>query len=135
MANKNLYLVAYYAMKPKNSRIKTHVSGWMKDMDNVGYDEQIAVTTKIKNKDISMAKIILDLTNETVVRNGWGNEKSYYELYNYFYSKYQKELNPAIAQLRAKQTNVTTEQIVEPVVTETTMPQTGTVASGSISSV
>lgn len=89
-------------LKPKHTRIKTHVKGWMDEKDNVGYDEQIAVTTKLKNKDIYSAKIILDLGNETVVRNAWNNNKNYFELFSYFNEKYKSELAPAINQLNAK---------------------------------
>ena len=94
-----VYLVAYYMMKPKHNRVNTSVRGWMDNSDNVAYEEQIAVTTKLKPKDINTAKIILDLGSRTVYRNGWGDNKSFEQLFSHFYSGYQKYLDPVIAQL------------------------------------
>lgn len=99
MAEKNLYLIAYYSAKPKHTRVKTHIKGWMNDKDNVAYDEQIAVTTKIKNKDIAMAKIILDIKNEKIIRDGWQTGQEYYELYSHFYKQYKREIDSAVNQL------------------------------------
>jgi hypothetical protein len=94
-----VYLVAYYMMKPKHQRVNTSAKGWMSNPDNVAYEEQIAVTTKLKNKDLNTAKIILNLVDRTVYRNSWGDNKSFDQLFTHFYSGYQKYLDPVIAQL------------------------------------
>ena len=99
MSKKNVYLVAYYMMKPKHSRISTHVKGWMSNGDNVSYEKQIAVTLKLKPKDISSAKVILDLSNRSVYRNSWNNGKTFEDLFEHFYNGYQKYLDPVIHQL------------------------------------
>lgn len=99
MSTSSIYLVAYYMMKPKHSRINTSIKGWMNDPNNVAYDEQIAVVTKLKNKDLNTAKVILNLSNCSVYRNNWSDNKSFNELFEHFYAGYQKYLDPVIAQL------------------------------------
>jgi hypothetical protein len=99
MSNKTVYLVAYYMIKPKHKRVGTQVKGWMSESDNVAYDEQIAVATKLKTNDLQTAKIILDLSNRTVYRNSWNNGKSFDDLFEHFYTGYQKYLDPVINQL------------------------------------
>lgn len=99
MSNKTVYLVAYYMIKPKHKRVGTQVSGWMLDSDNVAYDEQIAVSVKLKKNDLQTAKIILDLSSRTVYRNSWNNGKSFDDLFEHFYTGYQKYLDPVINQL------------------------------------
>lgn len=95
----SIYLVAYYMMKPKHSRVNTSIKGWMNNPDNVAYDEQIAVVTKLKNKDLNTAKVILNLSNCSVYRNNWSDNRSFDELFEHFYTGYQKYLDPVIAQL------------------------------------
>ena len=99
MAKKTVYLVAYYVCKPKNKYVNTGTKGWMDNPDNVAWDEQISITLKLKNKDLSTAKVILDLSNQTVYRNGWKTEKSFNELFEHFYTGYQKYLDPVIKEL------------------------------------
>ena len=86
-------------IKPKHKRVGTQVKGWMSESDNVAYDEQIAVATKLKTNDLQTAKIILDLSNRTVYRNSWNNGKSFDDLFEHFYTGYQKYLDPVINQL------------------------------------
>lgn len=99
MANKSVYLVAYYMVKPKHSRVKTQNQGWMNNADNVSYEEQITVATRLKTKDLSMAKVILDLGNRSIYRNSWNNGKTFDELFGHYYSGYQRYLDPVIHQL------------------------------------
>lgn len=99
MSNKNVYLVAYYMIKPKHGRVATQIKGWMNESDNVAYDEQIAVAVKLKTNDLQTAKVILDLTNRTVYRNSWNNGKTFDELFGHYYAGYQRYLDPVIQQL------------------------------------
>ena len=85
-----MYLVAYYLQKPSNSRIKTNKAGWMKVSENISYDEQVTITKNLKNRDITMAKVILDLRRKTIVRNAWGTNKNFNDLFKYFHKGYPK---------------------------------------------
>ena len=95
---KGIFLVAQYYKKPQ-PHVNTSKKGWMDNPDNVQWDEQINIAIKLKNRDLSMAKVILDLSNQTVYRNGWNNGKSFEDLFEHFYDGYQKYLDPVLAQL------------------------------------
>lgn len=96
---KSVYLIAYYSVKPKDSRVNTSQKGWMSQDGNVAYDEQITVAKRLKTKDLQMAKVILDLSERTVFRNSWNNGKGFDDLFEHYYSGYQKYLDPVIDQL------------------------------------
>ena len=83
-----LYLVAYYFTKPKNNRIRTEKPGWMKSPGAISYDEQVAITKNLSNKDLSNAKVILDMVGKKVVKNGWVSGRSFDELFLYYYGNY-----------------------------------------------
>lgn len=85
-----IYLLAYYYMRPANKRVSTQTKGWMATASNMQYDEQVTVAKKLKTVDLTTAKIILDLGNKKVVRNGWGSENSFDELFGYFLNGYPK---------------------------------------------
>ena len=125
MSTKNVYLVAYYMIKPKNSRVSTQIKGWMDNSENVGYDEQIAVAVKLKTNDLQTAKVILDLTNRTVYRNSWNNGKTFDELFGHYYAGYQKYLDPVIQQLGYEM--IKNEPAVE--VAAEVLPETNIVSS------
>jgi len=99
MSNRKTYLVAFYYMRPKNQRVRTNVPGWIKDQNNITWDEQIAITTKLKNNDLTTAKIILNLTDKSVLINGWNGQKDFDELFDHYYKHYRKDLDPVVTQL------------------------------------
>lgn len=111
--------MAYYMIKPKHNRVATQVKGWMSDSDNVAYDEQIAVAVKLKKNDLQTAKIILDLSNRTVYRNSWNNGKSFDDLFEHFYTGYQKYLDPVINQLGYEMVSNVPEAAVTEIVPST----------------
>ena len=125
MSKKSVYLVAYYTMKPKSHRVQTQVKGWMDNQDNVAWDEQVGITTKLKSKDISMAKVILDLSNRNVYRNGWNNGKGFDDLFEHYYQGYQRYLDPVIKELGYEM--VPNEQAVE--VAAEVLPKNETISS------
>lgn len=83
-----IYLVAYYFIKPKNNRIKTNKVGWMDQPNAVAYDEQVALSKRLTNRDISTAKVILDMANKKIVKNGWMNNVSFDDIFLYYYGNY-----------------------------------------------
>lgn len=109
---KSVYLIAYYSVKPKNSTVKTAQKGWMAEDSNIAYDEQITVAKRLKTKDLQMAKVILDLSSRTVYRNGWGDNKGFDDLFEHFYSGYQRYLDPVINQLGYEMVAATPEASV-----------------------
>lgn len=116
MKTRSIYLVAHYAIRPKTKYI-ANTAGWMKNPDNVSYDEQMTVTVKLAKKDQESAKVILDLTNRTVYRNSWRSESTFDDLFEYFYNGYPKYLEPVIQQLGYEMVSkdaVTTDAVVLP---------------------
>jgi hypothetical protein len=111
MSNKSVYLVAYYTIKPKHNRVNTSAKGWMDNGDNVAWDEQISIATRLKTKDLTMAKVILDLADRSVYRNGWNNGKGFDDLFEHYYAGYQKYLDPVIEKLGYEM--VPNEMVVE----------------------
>ena len=98
MKKESLYLVAYYTLRPAN-RVKTQVKGWMDDSSNIQYDEQVAITRRLKKNDQSMAKIILDMSNKKVVRNGWGTTADFDDMFKYFSAGYPEYTYKIMASL------------------------------------
>ena len=83
------YIIAYYYMRPKR-QASTQIAGWSKDAKNLMYDEKVTVAKRLSKADQSMAKIILDVGNKSVVRNGWQNDLSFDQLFAYFHEGYPK---------------------------------------------
>lgn len=94
---KNIFLVAVYAMKPKD-HVNTSVAGWMKDANNIRYDEQVAISRGLRSKDMH-AQVILDLTNKHVERNSFNTGKTFDEIFRYFLDNYTQYVAQTMAQL------------------------------------
>lgn len=129
--NKSIFLVAYYFMRPQ-ARVRTQVKGWMQAEKNMQFDEQVAVTRRLKNSDRTTAKIILDLSKKSVVRNGWGSTEAFDELFKYFHASYPKYTTEVMAMLDpAYLERINTE--MAPAATETLVAEP-TTSGSSISS-
>jgi hypothetical protein len=96
--NKSIFLVADYFMRPQ-ARVRTQVKGWMQTEKNMQFDEQVAVTRRLKTSDQTTAKVILDLSKKSVVRNGWGSTEAFDELFKYFHASYPKYTTEVMATL------------------------------------
>ena len=104
MSSKNIYLVAYYSAKPKDPKL-TKIAGYMKDPANFEYDESINITRGLKTKDQNLARVILNLTNKTVVKNSFNENKDFATLLTHYQEGYPKYINPLIAQLYKDELN------------------------------
>jgi len=108
--SKSIYLVAYYYIKPNTKQ--TQKPGWMDDPNGFKYDEQIAIARRLKTKDLTTAKVILDLTNRTVYRNSWKSDTNFDDLFEHFYEGYSKYLDPVIKELGYEFVEVTKNETV-----------------------
>jgi hypothetical protein len=97
MSNKNIYLVAYYAMKPR-AGVKTNVKGWMDNPDNLQYDERVEIVRGLKS-NTNTAKIVLDFSTKTVIRNNFNQDKDFKKLFKYFFGGYHKYMTTVMMQL------------------------------------
>lgn len=92
---KSIYVFAQYYAKPKNPKM-TRVAGYMSDPNNIVWDERIDVTHGLKDRDRIAAKVIINISEQTVVRDGFNSGKSFEELFQYFYESNPKEISQAI---------------------------------------
>ena len=97
MKHKDIYLVAFYSIKPKD-HVNTSVKGWMNDPTNISYDENIEITRGIK-KNAGVAKVVLNLSAKTVERNTWKNDADFNLLFKYFFASYHKYIIQVMTQL------------------------------------
>jgi fructose-specific phosphotransferase system component IIB len=98
MKKQNIYLVAHYLTKPRDPR-KTHVPGYMKDPANVRYDEQVQVSTRLRQQDLVTAKVIMNLTDKTVEQNSFNHNQDFNELFKYFFKGYHKYITEVMVKL------------------------------------
>lgn len=101
MKKQSIYLIANYIAKPRNPH-KTHVAGYMKNPDNVQYDEQVQISTRLRPKDITTAKIIINLSEKVVQQNNFNQNKDFKELFKYFFKGYHKYITEVMVKLDAE---------------------------------
>jgi len=97
MKNKNVYLVAFYTMKPRPG-VNTSVKGWMNNKDNLQYDERLEITRGIK-KNSYLANVILDLSNKTISKNTFNDESDFKSFFKYYFGGYHKYISTVMNQL------------------------------------
>lgn len=97
MSNKNICLVAFYALKAKPG-VNTAVKGWMNDENNLRYDEKVEITRGVR-KNSSTARVILDLSSKTVIRNNFNDNRDFKDLFKYFFGGYHKYITEIMSQL------------------------------------
>ena len=97
MSNKNIYLVAYYSMKPRPG-VKTNVKGWMDDPANLQYDEKVEIVRGLK-PNTQTAKIVLDFSTKTVTRNNFNQDRDFKKLFKYFFGGYAQYMSTVMIQL------------------------------------
>ena len=102
--NKNIYLIAYYHIKPKDPN-RTKEPGYMTNTDNIEFDESINITRGLKTRDELSAKVILDLTNEVVKKNTFNDNLDFPSILAHYQEGYPKYINPLLAQLYPEQTD------------------------------
>ena len=91
MKIKSVYLIAKYSARPKNPKL-TSRPGYMLQSENIAWQETVNITLGLKNKDFLAARIVLNVSNQTVERNSFQNGKSFEELFGYFFSNSQEEI-------------------------------------------
>ena len=97
MSNKDIYLVAFYSMKPKR-HVRTEVAGWMKDPNNIRWDESVEITRGLKKNSVN-GKILLNLSQKRIEKNGWADGKEFNDLFKYFFKGYHKYITELMTQL------------------------------------
>lgn len=93
----DIFLVAHYSKKPKPG-VNTAEPGWMDKEGNVQYDEKVEITRGLKKNSID-AKVVLNLSKKAVSRNSWQSNRSFDELFRYFFEGYSQYITAVMKQL------------------------------------
>jgi hypothetical protein len=93
----SIYIVATYYKKPKD-HVNTSKAGWMKDPNNIRYDEQVVITKGIGKKE-TQAHVIVNLSKKSVERNTLNNNKDFDLLFQYFFTNYSKYITEVMGRL------------------------------------
>ena len=99
MKNKSIYLIAKYTAKPKDPK-QTHNPGYMKDPANLQYDEQVYVTRGLRDKDLQN-NIIINLTEEKIVKNTFNTVATFDDIFKHFYEGYAEYIDQSVNQLNS----------------------------------
>ena len=91
MKTKKMYVVATYFRVPKEGTNSSR-KNFGKDDANWAFNESVQVTTGLKKRDITMANIILNVTDKQVEKCNMRQGVGYDELYSYFKTNYPKYL-------------------------------------------
>lgn len=93
----SIYIVATYYKKPKD-HVNTSQAGWMKNPDNIRYDEQVAITRGLGKKELQ-AHVVVNLSEKRVERNSLNNNKDFDLLFQYFFTNYNKYITEVMGKL------------------------------------
>jgi len=108
MKIKNIFLIAQYFQKPKD-HVNTSVAGWMKNPENIRWDEQVSIATKMKTRDMN-AQVVLNLSTKQIVRNTFQSGKEFDEVFRYFLENYPQYIAQTMSMLDPDYlTNVATQ--------------------------
>ena len=94
MANLSIYLIAKYTGRPKDPS-QTYKAGYMSNPDNVEYEEQVYITRGLKDKDLQN-QVILNLTEEKIVKNGFESDVNFETLLAHYVDGYSEYINDSI---------------------------------------
>ena len=98
MHNKNnIYLVAFYGMKPRRG-VNTSKKGWMDNKDNLQYDEKVEITRGHK-KSSALANVILNLSQKSVERNTFNDDRDFKSFFKYYFGGYDQYITAVMKQL------------------------------------
>jgi hypothetical protein len=94
MANNNIYLIVKYTGMPKDPR-QTAKPGYMKDPNNIHYEEQVYIARGLKDKDLQN-QVVLDLTEEKIVKNTFKSGATFEEAFTHYYEGYAEYIDECV---------------------------------------
>ena len=99
MANLNIYLLAIYVARPKNPR-QTSRAGYITDPNNVQYDENLEIVRGWRDRYMKYS-VVLDLTNEKIVKNSFRTEKTFDDLFAHYHEGFGEYIEQTVNELNA----------------------------------
>jgi hypothetical protein len=85
--------------KPKNPR-QTSRAGYMQDPNNIQYDENVAIVRGWRDRYMQQS-VVLDLTNERVVKNSFTPGKTFEELFAHYHEGFGEYIEQTVNDLNA----------------------------------
>ena len=92
--------MAQYVAKPKDPK-QSSQPGYMSNPDNIQWDERMYVSQGLRKKDQQM-NVILDLTEEKIIKNSFNSGKSFEDIFKYFYENYGDYINDSVNKINEK---------------------------------
>jgi hypothetical protein len=97
MADLSIYLIAKYTGMPKDPR-QTAKPGYMTNPENIHYDEQVYISRGLRDRDLKN-QVVLNLTEEKIVKNNFNSGKTFEEVFTHFYEGYAEYIDDCINQI------------------------------------
>ena len=99
MAKLDIYLLATYVARPKNPR-QTSRAGYITDPNNIQYDENLEIVRGWRDRYMKYS-VVLDLTNEKVVKNSFQTGKTFEELFTHYHEGFGEYIEQTVNDLNA----------------------------------
>jgi hypothetical protein len=77
---------------------QTAKAGYMKDPNNITYDEQVYITRGLRDKDLKN-QVILNLTEQKIVKNTFKSSTNFEEVFTHFYEGYANYIDDCVNKL------------------------------------
>lgn len=100
MAKLDIYLLATYVARPKNSR-QTSRAGYITDPNNIQYDENLEILRGWRDRYLKYS-VVLDLTNEKVIKNSFTPGKTFAELFVHYHEGFGEYIEQTVNNLNAQ---------------------------------
>lgn len=100
MAKLDIYLLATYVARPKNPR-QTNRAGYITDPNNIQYDENLSIVRGWRDRYLKCS-VILDLTNERVVKDIFTSGKTFAELFAHYHEGFGEYIEQTVNDLNAQ---------------------------------
>jgi hypothetical protein len=92
-----MFLTAQYIATP-NPKVCTSKKNFWSDEENYHFQEQVRLTTRLRDSDLKSADVILDMDKQEIVKCRKRKEDTTYEtIFSYFQEHYQHYLSAVTA--------------------------------------
>ena len=91
MDKKHRYLFANYIQRPRDPS-KTHLKGYIKDPNNMKWDEIVGFSVGLKRKDELNSRIIIDIDGQKIIKNTVSDSDNWAQLMDYYLKNYEQQV-------------------------------------------
>jgi hypothetical protein len=91
----------------------TRIAGYMTNPENLTYDERVAVSRGLRTKDLVNNNVVLNITKSVVEKNSFRTDKSFMEMFEYFYENNADYISQALRELGVTVEKASTNESVQ----------------------